>query len=127
MHNSAGLQSKGTSDIKFVLDGALLGAIFCGQISRWNDARILRLNTNIQQLLPDKPIMVVVREATSGSSAIFSAALAEMSPAFGAMCGSGDQVQWKAPLRYEANSTSGLVAAVNALEYRCDTYCVPET
>ncbi|HAN47187.1 MAG TPA: phosphate ABC transporter substrate-binding protein PstS, partial [Cyanobacteria bacterium UBA8156] len=70
----------GVADRQLRLSRAVFPAIFTGEITRWNDPRIAAGNRGVN--LPDAPIRVVVRADSSGTSAIFSSALAAVSPSF---------------------------------------------
>ena len=52
-----------------------LAQIFMGSISRWNDPKIKATNRNFALLLPDREILPVVRNDSSGTTAIFVRAL----------------------------------------------------
>jgi phosphate transport system substrate-binding protein len=49
--------------------GKLLAEIFTGEVSRWNDSRIARLNPEL--LLPDLPIITIDRSDGSGTKHLF--------------------------------------------------------
>lgn len=55
---------------KVVLNGRVLGEIFLGNISYWDDAQIKKLNPNLK--LPHKEIVVIHREDQSGTTYNFS-------------------------------------------------------
>jgi phosphate transport system substrate-binding protein len=59
---------KGKPPLKF--DGETLGAIFLGKITKWNDPAIKKLNEGAD--LPDKPIKVIHRSDSSGTTLIFA-------------------------------------------------------
>lgn len=52
------------------LDNKVLGAIFQGNIKKWNDSRIRALNSGVR--LPNKNIVVAYRSSSSGTSGNFS-------------------------------------------------------
>ncbi len=52
-----------------------LALIFSGIITKWNDPRIAATNRNFALLLPDRQIVPVVRNDSSGTTAIFVRAL----------------------------------------------------
>ena len=52
-----------------------LALIFSGAITKWNDPQIVATNRNFALLLPDRQIIPVVRNDSSGTSAIFVRAL----------------------------------------------------
>src|SRR6478735_999689 len=67
-----------TSPLK--LTGEVIAAIYQGQITKWNDARIAAVNPGVK--LPDKDILVVHRSDGSGTSYVFTDYLASVSPAW---------------------------------------------
>jgi phosphate transport system substrate-binding protein len=74
------------------LDGATLSAIFLGQITQWNDAKIAALNEGVS--LPDLPITAVHRTDGSGTSYVFTSYLATQSDEFKEKVGAAKQVEW---------------------------------
>ncbi len=52
--------------------------IFSGKITKWNDERITKINTD--QILPNKNIIVATRADGSGTTAVFSDYLSKVSP-----------------------------------------------
>ena len=64
-----------------------IGCIFGGVIRMWNDPKIVALNPNLASKLPAAPILVVVREDTSGTTEIFTNSLSSMSPTFRSIVG----------------------------------------
>jgi phosphate transport system substrate-binding protein len=83
------------------LSGAVLGDIFLGKISKWNDPRIVALNAGVK--LPAKDILVVHRSDGSGTSYIFTDYLTAVSPAWAAGPGKGKEVQWPVGLGGKGN------------------------
>lgn len=83
----------GVNDLKF--SGPVLADIFLGNITRWNDPKIVALNPGAT--LPDAPITVVHRSDGSGTTAIFVDYLAKISPEFKQRIGTGTSVKWTAP------------------------------
>ncbi len=83
------------------LSGTVLGDIFLGRITRWNDPRIAALNAGVE--LPAKDILVVHRSDGSGTSYIFTDYLAAVSPAWAAGPGKGKEVQWPVGLGGKGN------------------------
>ena len=63
-----GYNLKGVTSLK--LDNAAIGKIFRGDIKKWNDAAIKKLNP--QAKLPNASIVVVYRSSNSGTSGNFS-------------------------------------------------------
>jgi phosphate transport system substrate-binding protein len=66
---------KGVDELKLPRD--VYPAIFAGTITRWNDPKITAANPGVN--LPDKPITVVTRSDSSGTSYVFSGHLAAIS------------------------------------------------
>ncbi len=83
------------------LSGALLGDIFLGAVSRWNDPRVKALNPGVS--LPAAPITVVHRSDGSGTSFLFTTYLAAKNPTWSQKVGASDAVQWPAGLGGKGN------------------------
>ncbi len=83
------------------LSGPVLGDIFLGKITKWNDPRIAALNAGAK--LPAKDILVVHRSDGSGTSFIFTDYLTAASPAWAAGPGKGKEVQWPVGLGGKGN------------------------
>jgi phosphate transport system substrate-binding protein len=83
------------------LSGIVLGDIFLGKISKWNDPRIAALNPGVP--LPAKDILVVHRSDGSGTTYIFTDYLAAVSPSWAAGPGKGKEVRWPVGLGGKGN------------------------
>jgi phosphate transport system substrate-binding protein len=83
------------------LNGNVIAAIYRGQITRWNDARIAALNAGV--MLPATDILVVHRSDGSGTSYVFTDYLANVSPAWATKPGKGKEVQWPTGLGAKGN------------------------
>jgi phosphate transport system substrate-binding protein len=83
------------------LTGEVLGDIFLGRVTRWNDARIAALNTGAT--LPAQDILVVRRSDGSGTTFIFTDYLTAVSPAWAAGPAKGKEVQWPVGLGGKGN------------------------
>ena len=83
------------------LTGDVLAAIYQGQITKWNDARITSLNAGVS--LPATDILVVHRSEGSGTTFVFSDYLASMSPAWATKPGKGKELQWPVGLGAKGN------------------------
>ena len=83
------------------LDGATIAAIFQGQLTRWNDARIAALNPGVT--LPAADILVVHRSDGSGTTFVFTDYLAAVSPAWASKPGRGKEIQWPVGLGGKGN------------------------
>ena len=71
---------------------AVMGDIFMGNITKWNDPKIVADNPDAT--LPDKQIVVVHRSDGSGTTGVFTKNLSDMSPEFGEKIGEGKTVEW---------------------------------
>lgn len=74
------------------LSPALVSGIFLGQITRWNDAKIMAENPGAN--LPNKAITVVHRSDGSGTTFLFTSYLAAVSPTWKSQVGAGKDVKW---------------------------------
>ena len=83
------------------LTGEVLAAIFQGQITKWNDARIASLNAGAA--LPATDILVVHRAEASGTTYIFSDYLTAVSPAWSSGPGKGKELKWPVGLGGKGN------------------------
>jgi phosphate transport system substrate-binding protein len=90
------------------LNGEVIAAIYQGQITRWNDARIAALNAGVA--LPATDILVVHRSDGSGTSYVFTDYLAAVSPAWATKPGKGKEVQW--PVGLGAKGNEGVAGQV---------------
>jgi phosphate transport system substrate-binding protein len=101
----------GVSNLK--LSRSVLPAIFAGDITRWNDAKIAADNRGVN--LPNKPIRLAVRSDSSGTTNIFTTHLAAISPAFKSKIEPGSAPTWRAnPLSGKGNP--GVAALVQQTE-----------
>ena len=90
------------------LTGDVIAAIYQGQITKWNDARIAALNPGVK--LPATDILVVHRSDGSGTSYVFTDYLASVSPAWATKPGKGKEVQW--PVGLGAKGNEGVAGQV---------------
>ena len=90
------------------LDGPTLAKIFLGEIRRWNDAAIRKLNPNAK--LPSQAILVVRRSDGSGTTFAFTDYLAKVSADWKTKIGSTVAVEW--PTGIGANGNEGVAASV---------------
>jgi phosphate transport system substrate-binding protein len=75
------------------LSADLLGGIYTGKITKWNDPKIAAENASIK--LPDLAITLAVRQDDSGTSSVFSNWLAEVSADFKALAIAGGLPAWE--------------------------------
>jgi len=90
---------EGVSGVK--LDPLVLTAVFLGEITSWNDPRIVALNPGVR--LPDSRLQVVHRSDASGTTAIFTEYLSAVSTRWHDLVGSGKDVDWPVGLGGQGN------------------------
>ncbi len=90
------------------LDGETLANIFAGKITKWNDAAIAKLNGKTK--LPATDILVVRRSDGSGTTAVFSTFLADVSKEWKEKIGAGKNINW--PAGVGAKGNEGVTAMV---------------
>ncbi|CAN5686508.1 phosphate ABC transporter substrate-binding protein PstS [soil metagenome] len=83
------------------IDGTVLGDIFLGTITRWNDPRLQALNPGVQ--LPARDILVVHRTDGSGTTYVFTDYLNSASTAWQSRVGMGKAVRWPTGLGGKGN------------------------
>ena len=102
---------KGITPGQVKLTGALLGDIYLGKITKWNDPAIAALNIGVP--LPDSAIAVVRRADGSGTSFLFTNYLSKTSPDWKAKVGEGTAVNW--PTGAGGKGNEGVSAFVQRL------------
>jgi phosphate transport system substrate-binding protein len=93
------------------LTGVVLGDIYLGKITKWNDKAIAELNPGLS--LPNQDIGVVRRADGSGTTAIFTNYLSKANPAWKQKIGEGTTVQW--PVGLGGKGNEGVSAFVQRL------------
>src|SRR5690606_7255653 len=83
---------KGVAPGQLKLTGEVLGDIYLGKITKWNDAAVTALNPGVS--LPDAAITVVRRADGSGTSFIFTNYLSKVNAEWKAKVGEGTAVNW---------------------------------
>lgn len=97
---------------QLTLDGDALAGIYLGQITKWNDPKIVALNPGMT--LPDLPVIVVHRSDGSGTTFIFADYLCHVSPAWSDSVGKGTSLKWPAGLGGKGNEgVSGQIAQLS--------------
>jgi phosphate transport system substrate-binding protein len=91
------------------LSRAALADIFLGKIKTWNDPAIAKDNPGVK--LPALPITVIRRSDGSGTTAVFTAHLAAISPAWKAGPGVGRSIQW--PTGTGAKGNEGVASLIS--------------
>lgn len=82
--------------------------LFLGTVKTWNDPAIAKENPDVK--LPNLPVTVVSRSDGSGTTAVFTAHLAAISPAFSSQVGSGKSVTW--PVGVAGKGNDGVTALI---------------
>ncbi len=111
---------KGVQPGQLVLDGATIASIYLGEITKWNDAKIKKLNPKLA--LPDTAIAPVYRSDGSGTNFLFSDYLSKASPKFKDNVGAATSVQWPVGIGAKgnegvANMTTQTDGAIGYVEY----------
>lgn len=102
---------KGIAPGQIKLTGQVLGDIYLGKITRWNDAALTALNPGVP--LPDAAIAVVRRADGSGTSFIFTNYLSKVNAEWKAKVGEGTAVNW--PTGAGGKGNEGVAAFVQRL------------
>ncbi len=102
---------KGIAPGQLKLSGQVLGDIYLGKITKWDDAAIKALNPSLN--LPDAPIAVVRRADGSGTSFIFTNYLSKVNAEWKSGVGEGTAVKW--PTGAGGKGNEGVAAFVNRL------------
>jgi phosphate transport system substrate-binding protein len=100
-----------------VLTGKVLADIFQGIITKWDDPAIAALNSG--KKLPSEAINVVYRSDSSGTSAIFTNYLSQMSPEWKSAVGAGKSVNWPVGVGQKGNDgvAGGVKRVKNSIGY----------
>ena len=102
---------KGIAPGQMKLDGQVLGDIYLGKITKWNDAAIKALNPTLA--LPDVAIAPVRRADGSGTTFNFTNYLSRVHAEWKAKVGEGTAVNW--PVGAGGKGNEGVAAFVNRL------------
>ncbi len=102
---------RGIAPGQLKLNGQVLGDIYLGKITKWNDAAIKALNPSMA--LPDATIAPVRRADGSGTSFIFTNYLSKVNADWKAKVGEGTAVNW--PTGAGGKGNEGVAAFVNRL------------
>lgn len=102
---------KGIAPGQLRLNGQVLGDIYLGKITKWNDAAIKALNPSLA--LPDAAIAPVRRADGSGTSFIFTNYLSKVNADWKAKVGEGTAVNW--PTGAGGKGNEGVAAFVGRL------------
>ena len=99
----------GVGDGELKLTGTLLGDIFLGKVTGWNDPAIKTLNPQLP--LPNLPIRVVHRSDGSGTSFLFTYYLSAVSAEWQDRLGIGSRLNW--PTGSGAKGSEGVSQTVH--------------
>jgi phosphate transport system substrate-binding protein len=102
---------KGVAPGQLKLSGAVLGDIFLGKVSKWNDPAIAALNPGIS--LPDAAIAPVRRADGSGTTFGFTSYLSKVNAEWKSKVGEGTAVNW--PVGAGGKGNEGVSAFVQRL------------
>jgi len=102
---------KGIAPGQLKMTGQLLGDIYLGKITKWNDPAIVALNPGVP--LPDTAIAPVRRADGSGTTFIFSNYLSKVNAEWKAKVGEGTAVNW--PTGAGGKGNEGVAAFVQRL------------
>ena len=102
---------KGIAPGQLKLNGQVLGDIYLGKITKWDDAAIKALNPTIA--LPSDVISPVRRADGSGTSFIFTNYLSKVNAEWKSKVGEGTAVNW--PVGAGGKGNEGVAAFVNRL------------
>ena len=111
---------KGVGPGQLHLDGATIAEIYMGDIAKWDDPKIKRLNPKLS--LPGTAIAPVYRSDGSGTNFLFSDYLSKSSPKFQSSIGANSSVQWPVGIGAKgnegvANMTTQTDGAIGYVEY----------
>ena len=111
---------KGIAAGQLQLDGATIAAIYLGDIAKWDDPQIRKLNPRLT--LPATAIAPVYRSDGSGTNFLFSDYLSKESPKFKSSIGANSSVQWPTGIGAKgnegvANMTTQTDGAIGYVEY----------
>jgi phosphate transport system substrate-binding protein len=102
------------------LDGPTIAKIFLGEITKWNDPAIAKLNAGVN--LPDTAIAVVHRSDGSGTTFIWTNYLSKVSPEWKDKVGENTAVEWPVGIGAKgsegvSNNVANTVGALGYVEY----------
>lgn len=98
---------EGVEELK--LSGEVIADIFAGKITKWNDARLVELNSDVT--LPDEPIIPVYRSDGSGTTFVFTDYLSKVSETWASNYGAGKSVNF--PTGQAAKGNPGVAGVIS--------------
>src|SRR5215469_544158 len=111
---------KGVQAGQMLLDGSTIAQIYLGEITKWNDAHIKKLNPTLA--LPATAIAPIYRSDGSGTNFLFSNFLSNSYPKFKETIGANTSVQWPVGIGAKgnegvANMTTQTDGAIGYVEF----------
>ncbi|MEN9879764.1 MAG: phosphate-binding protein PstS [Pseudomonadota bacterium] len=103
---------QGVAPGQLKLNNDVLSDIFRAKVTKWNDPAIASVNPGVK--LPDTAITLVYRSDSSGTTAVFTDFLAQVSAPFKGVVGSGKTVNWPAGVGGKGNA--GVAANVTKID-----------
>ena len=106
---------------ELTFDGPTLAKMFLGDITKWNDPAIAKLNPGVK--LPDMAIAIVHRSDGSGTTFIWTDYLSKVSADWKSKVGEGTAVDWPVGIGGKGNegvsaTVAQTVGALGYVEYR---------
>ncbi len=99
------------------LSGELIADIFAGNITKWNDPRIVAMNPDVQ--LPDATVIPVYRSDGSGTTYVFTDYLSKVSESWASNYGAGKSISF--PVGQAGKGNPGVASIIaetkNAIGY----------
>ena len=86
---------------ELTIDGPTLAKIYLGEITKWNDAALKKLNPDAK--LPDQAIALVHRSDGSGTTFVFTNYLSKVSADWKSKVGSNTSVEWPGGIGAKGN------------------------
>jgi phosphate transport system substrate-binding protein len=107
----------GINSNELTIDGATLAKIYLGEIKRWDDPAIKKLNPNAK--LPSQAIALVHRSDGSGTTFIFTNYLSKVSPEWKDKVGSSTSVEWPGGIGAKGNEgvANGVMQTKGSIGY----------
>jgi len=96
------------------ITGPILAELYLGNITKWNDPKLLALNPD--KKLPDQIITIVHRADGSGTTFNFTDYLSEVSPEWKTKMGKGAAVKWIPQTAVGGKGNEGVAANVDRIK-----------
>ena len=96
------------------INGPVMADVFLGNITKWNDAKLVALNPG--KALPNENITIVHRADGSGTTFNWTDYLATVSPEWLQRVGRGPAVKWPAAASVGGKGNEGVAANVNRIK-----------